>query len=143
MRHALGFLLGILLIPALAYGMAWGYARATASVNHLDLTIADTTQFYGAFATMGAVGLLFGIFMMARWASPFVSLFPAVAYLYWSGWYLVEPAKAAALVTRIPPGGELDTALQGLLTSGFFALAGFALIVPMWTPGRWRRYSVE
>ncbi|MCD0453438.1 hypothetical protein LO762_30280 [Actinocorallia sp. API 0066] len=139
MRHALGFLLGILLIPVLAYGMAWGYARAGASVHPLDLTITDRTQFYGAFATMAAVGLFFGIIMMARWASPFVTLFPGIAYLYWSGWYLVEPQKAADLVARVPPSGELDTALQALLTSGFFALAGFALVVPMWFPARWRR----
>ena len=70
MRHAFGFLLGLILTPALVYGMGWGFSSSRASVNALDLTITDRTQFYGAYAAMGAVGLLAGILVVARWISP-------------------------------------------------------------------------
>jgi uncharacterized membrane protein len=75
---------------------------------------------------------------VARWASPLVSLIPALAFLGWTGWYLAAPLDALAVVTRFPPAGELDVSLKVLLTSGLFALAGFFLLVPSWTPQRWR-----
>ena len=137
MRHAFGFLLGLILTPALAYGMAWGFGRARASVNAMDLTVTDRTQFYGAYAAMAAVGLLIGILVVARWISPFVSMLPALGLLGWSGWYLFEPVKAADLVDRFPPSGELDSALQLLLSTGALSLVGFVLLVPMWAPYRW------
>ncbi|WP_198653789.1 hypothetical protein [Actinocorallia populi] len=137
MRHAFGFLLGILLTPALAYGMAWGFARSRASVNAMDLTVTDETQFYGAYAAMGAVGLVIGILVVARWISPCVSMIPALGLLGWSGWYLAEPARAAGLAADLPPSGELDTALQMLLSTGLLALVGFILFVTAWAPYRW------
>ncbi|GAA2737226.1 hypothetical protein [Actinocorallia aurantiaca] len=137
MRHAFGFLLGLILTPALVYGMGWGFSSSRASVNALDLTITDRTQFYGAYAAMAAVGLLVGILVVARWISPFVSMIPALGLLGWSGWYLADPVKAADLVDRFPPAGQLDTALQLLLSSGVLGLVGFVLLVPTWAPYRW------
>lgn len=137
LRHAFGFLLGLILTPALVYGMGWGFARSRASVNALNLTITDQTQFYGAYSAMAAVGLLIGIIVLARWISPFVSMFPGMGLLAWSGWYIAEPAEAADLVNRFPPAGEIDTALQLLLSTGVLALVGFVLFVPTWAPYRW------
>lgn len=137
LRHAFGFLLGILLTPALAYGMGWGFARSRASVDAADLAVTDQTQFYGAYAAMAAVGLVVGILVVARWISPFVSMLPALGLLSWSVWYVVEPARAAELVDRFPPSGELDAALQMLLSTGLLALVGFVLFVTAWAPYRW------
>jgi len=137
LRHAFGFLLGLILTPVLVYGMGWGFSSSRASVNALDLTITDRTQFYGAYAAMAAVGLLVGILVVARWISPFVSMIPALSLLGWSGWYIADPVKAAALVDRLPPAGQLDTALQLLLSSGLLGLVGFVLFVPTWAPYRW------
>jgi len=136
LRHAFGFLLGILLTPALAYGMAWGFARSRASVD-VNLAVVDQTQFYGAYAAMAAVGLIVGILVVARWISPFVSMLPALGLLSWSVWYVVDPAKAAELIETLPPGGEIDTGLQTLLSTGMLALVGFALFVTAWAPYRW------
>jgi hypothetical protein len=140
-RHAFGFILGLALVPALTYGMGWGYTRSISSANPLDHTIDDRTQLCGALALMAAVGLVGGIVTVARWASPLVSLIPALAFLSWTGWYLAAPLDALDIVTRFPPAGELDVGLKILLNSGLFALAGFFLLVPSWTPERWRGRS--
>ncbi|GAA3206810.1 hypothetical protein [Actinocorallia longicatena] len=143
LRHAFGFVLGLVLAPALAYGMAWAYVRAGVAVDPLEHTITDRTQLYGAFALMAAVGLVGGVTVVARWASPLVSLMPALAFLGWTVWFLAAPASAAGLPARFPPAGELDAGLENLLASGLFALAGFMLLVPAWTPHRWRARQPE
>ena len=51
-------------------GAGWGYTRAGASYDAVNQSITDRTQLYGAFALMAAVGLVTGIVILARWASP-------------------------------------------------------------------------
>lgn len=139
MRHVLGFVLGVLLAPALVYGAGWGFARAGAALDPVGQTVTDRTELYGAFALMAAVGLVAGVVMVARWASPLATLIPALVLLGWSGYFVADPGKALELPGKVPPAGELDTALQLLLTSGVFALLGVALLMPAWQPRRWRR----
>ena len=137
MRHTFGLILGILLTPALAYGSAWGYVQAGASYDALNQTIADHNRMYGSFALLAAVGLVVGIVVLARWASPFVSLVPALAFIAWSVYFLVSPGPALAVPTHVPHDDQLDTGLRILLGYGMFALLGFALLVPSWAPHRW------
>jgi hypothetical protein len=138
-RHTFGFILGVILTPALAYGAGWGYTRAGASYDVINQSITDRTRLYGAFALMAAVGLVTGIVVLARWASPFVSLVPALAFIGWTAFFLVAPKSALQVPDRFPPSGELDTALRVLLGYGVFGLMGFALLVPTWAPRRWGR----
>jgi hypothetical protein len=138
-RHTFGLILGVLLTPALAYGAGWGYTRAGASYDAINQSITNGTQLYGAFALMAAVGLVMGIVVLARWASPFVSLVPALAFIAWTICFLVAPKSAMNVPNRLPPAGELDTALRVLLGYGVFGLMGFTLLVPTWAPGRWGR----
>lgn len=137
LRHTLGFFLGIVLTPALAYAAGWGATRSVSAVDPLAHTITDTTRLYGAFALMAAAGLVIGVVVMARWASPMVSLVPALAFIGWSVYFLLAPGSALALTGRFPPAGDLDDGLQTLLGSGVFALAGFGLFTPAWTAWRW------
>ncbi|MCW2913577.1 MAG: hypothetical protein JWN52_1645 [Actinomycetia bacterium] len=139
MRHTFGLILGVILTPALAYGAGWGYTRAGASYDAINQSITDRTQLYGAFALMAAVGLVTGIVILARWASPFVSLVPALAFIGWTVCFLVVPKSALEVPDKLPPAGELDTALRVLLGYGVFGLMGFALLVPTWAPRRWGR----
>ncbi|MFD0850707.1 hypothetical protein ACFQ07_00465, partial [Actinomadura adrarensis] len=69
MRHAFGFLLGLLLTPGLAYGAAWGFVQAGQSFDTATQEITDNTRMYGAFALLAAVGLVAGVMIVARWAS--------------------------------------------------------------------------
>jgi hypothetical protein len=142
-RHTFGLILGVILTPALAYGAGWGYTRAGASYDAINQSITDRTQLYGAFALMAAVGLVTGIVILARWASPLVSLVPALAFIGWTVCFLVVPKSALKVPDMLPPAGELDTALRVLLGYGVFGLLGFALLVPTWAPRRWGRDDGE
>ncbi|WP_019633432.1 hypothetical protein [Actinomadura atramentaria] len=138
MRHALGLLLGLVLTPALLYGAAWGFAQAGKSFDTTEEAVTDSTRLYGSFALLAAAGLVAGVIVVARWASPLVSLVPALALIGVSVYFLVDPSGALDLPGRVPPGGDLDAGLQALLGSGVDALLGFALLVPAWAPHRWR-----
>ncbi|MQY09143.1 hypothetical protein [Actinomadura macrotermitis] len=137
MRHAFGLLLGVLLTPALLYGAAWGYVQAGQSFDGSGQMITDRTRIYGAFAVLAAAGLVAGVVIVARWASPLVSLVPALALLGLSGYFLYDPGTALGLPARVPPGGDLDSGLRMLLGTGLYAMLGFALLAPTWAPRRW------
>ncbi|MBA9005477.1 hypothetical protein [Thermomonospora cellulosilytica] len=141
MRHTFGFVLGVLLTPALIYGAAWSYARAAGSFDPVAREITDATHLYGAMALMAAVGLVVGVLVVARWASPLLSLIPALTLLGWSAFFLVDPGRALELPGELPSRGLLDdtadAGLRMLLGSGAFALLGFVLLVPAGTPRRW------
>jgi hypothetical protein len=141
LRHILGFLLGIVLTPALAYAAGWGATRSDSAVDPLAHTITDKTRLYGAFALMAAAGLVTGVIIMARWASPMISLVPALAFIGWSVYFLLAPQSALDVVGKVPPAGDLDDGLRTLLGSGIFALVGFALFAPAWTAWRWHAPS--
>ncbi|WP_245679099.1 hypothetical protein [Actinomadura hibisca] len=139
MRHAFGLLLGVLLTPALLYGAAWGYVQAGQSFDGTGQLITDRTRVYGAFALLAAAGLVMGVVIVARWASPLVSLVPALALLGLSAGFLADPGRVLDLPGRVPPAGDLDFGLRMLLGSGVYALMGFALLTPTWAPRRWGR----
>lgn len=137
MRHMFGFLLGVLVTPALIYGPAWGFVEATGSFDPVAREITDSTRLYGGFAVLGAAGLAIGIIAVARWASPLASLVPALVLVGWSVYFFVEPDRALLLPSDFPPAGSLDAGLQMLLGSGIFALLGLVLVVPTGSPIRW------
>ncbi|TDC91783.1 hypothetical protein [Actinomadura sp. 7K507] len=137
MRHAFGFFLGVVLTPALVYGAAWGYVQAGQSFDGTGQEITDRTRIYGAFALLAAVGLVMGVIIVARWASPLVSLVPALALLGFSAYFLIDPGRALDLPGRVPPAGDMDFGLRMLLGSGVYGLMGFALLMPTWAPRRW------
>jgi hypothetical protein len=138
MRHTFGFLLGVVLTPALAYAGGWGSTRSESALDPLADTIVDRTRLYGAFALMAAAGLVIGVIIMAKWASPLVALVPALAFIGWSVYFFIAPQSAFDLPSKIPPAGDLDEGLRTMLGSGVFALVGFALLMPAWTSWRWR-----
>ncbi|MGP4025518.1 hypothetical protein [Actinomadura sp. 3N407] len=137
MRHAFGFVLGVLLTPALVYGAAWGYVQAGQSFDGTGQEITDRTRIYGAFALLAAVGLVMGVIIVARWASPLVSLIPALALLGFSAYFLIDPDRVLDLPGEVPPAGDMDFGLRMLLGSGVFGMMGVALLMPTWAPRRW------
>ncbi|GLZ03143.1 hypothetical protein Acsp03_06100 [Actinomadura sp. NBRC 104412] len=137
MRHAFGFVLGVLLTPALAYGAAWGYVQALQSFDGARQEITDSTRMYGAFALLAAVGLVTGVIIVARWASPLVSLIPSLVLLGLSAYFLVDPGAVLDLPGKVPPAGDLDLGIRTLMGSGIYAMLGFALLMPTWAPRRW------
>ncbi|MFI0408676.1 hypothetical protein [Actinomadura sp. 3N508] len=137
MRHAIGFFLGVVLTPGLVYGAAWGYVQAGQSFDGMGQEITDRTRIYGAFALLAAVGLVMGVIIVARWASPLVSLVPALALLGFSVWFLADPDGVLDLPGKVPPAGDMDFGLRMLLGSGVYGMMGLALLMPAWAPRRW------
>lgn len=137
MRHAFGFVLGVLLTPALVYGAAWGYVQAGRSFDGTGQEITDRTRIYGAFALLAAVGLVMGVIILARWASPLVSLVPALTLLGFTGWFLADPGRVLDLPGEVPPAGDMDAGIRMLLGTGLYAMMGLALLMPAWAPRRW------
>jgi hypothetical protein len=137
MRHSLGLLLGLALVPVLGFGSAWGCEQAGASFDAVDQTIGDRNRMIGSFALLAAVGLVAGIVILARWASPLASLVPALAFIAWTAYFLAAPGPALRLASDLAPGGTLGSGLRLLLGYGVFGLLGFALLVPSWSPDRW------
>jgi hypothetical protein len=142
-RHAFGFLLGILLAPGLVYGSAWGFVQASQSFDGTGRQITDSTRMYGAFALLAAVGLVVGVIIVARWASPLVSLVPALALIGFSVYFLIDPGRVLDLPDKVPPGGDLDSGIRILLGSGVYAMMGFALMAPTWAPRRWSGRRID
>lgn len=136
-RHLFGFVLGALLAPALAYGTGWGYSRAADSFDPVSKVIFARTQLYGALAVMAAIGLVIGVIIVARWASPLMSLIPALALIGWTVYFLVAPAQALELPAKVPLARDVDGGLRMMLGTGVFGLMGVGLFMTSWAPRRW------
>lgn len=136
-RHVFGFLVGVVLAPAMAYGTGWGYSRAVESFDPVGKTIFASTQLYGAFAVMAAIGLVIGVIIVAKWASPLMSLIPAIGLIGWTVFFLVAPDQALELPDQLPLSSEVGTGLRMMLGTGVFGLMGVALFMPAWAPRRW------
>lgn len=137
MRHVFGFLLGVLLAPALAYGTGWSYTRAADSFDPVSKEIFARTQLYGALSVLAAIGLVVGVIIVARWSSPLMSLIPALAMIGWTVYFLVSPAQALELPAKVPLARDVDGGLRMMLGTGIFGLMGAALFAPAWAPRRW------
>jgi hypothetical protein len=83
-----------------------------------------------------AVGLLAGILMVVPMISPLAAGLPGLALLAWTGLYLFSVRRA---VQYIPLKSQTyGTGFEALLFDGVLALAGLAMIVPLFVPSRWR-----
>lgn len=141
MRHVFGFVLGVILAPALAYAAGWGFIRTGKAFDWASRTFTDRQQMYGAVGLMAVAGLAVGIIAAARWISPMTALVPALAYLGWTGYFLASPGGALNLPHKVPPSGEVDQGMQGMLAAGVFALIGLTLLVSALTG--WRRRNPD
>jgi hypothetical protein len=87
-----------------------------------------------------AVGLVAGILIAVPRISPLASGLPGLVLLAWTGLYLFSARRAVQYIpfkTRAYGSGFED-----LLFDGVLALAGLAMIIPLFVPSRWRRRVV-
>jgi len=125
MRHWIGLVLAIALAAALFFGAAWGMTRLAALPAHG----ASMTSIRGltSLGAMAGVGLLLGVLIAAPRISPLATGLPGLVLLAWTALYALSTTRAVRL---IPLKKE---------PSGVAALLGFAMVVPMFVPSRWRR----
>jgi hypothetical protein len=145
MRHLIGVALAIVMAAAIFFAGSWGYlkllsgsAKGTLPAGSGSL-IHDHAVLEG-FGVLLAVGLLAGILMVLPMISPLAAGLPGLALLAWTGLYLFSVRRA---VQYIPLKSQTyGTGFEALLFDGVLAMAGLAMIIPLFVPSRWRRRAV-
>jgi hypothetical protein len=135
MRHLTGIGLAIAMAAALFFGAGWAVERITGlSAHGGGLT---STRGLTSLAAILGTGLLLGLLMSVSRVSPLAPGLPGLALLGWTAFYLVSQHRA---VSYIPlKSDDFAAGFQAMLTSGVLALAGLAMVVPLFLPSRWHR----
>ncbi len=142
MRHLIGLVLAIAMAAAVFFAGSWGYLKLLIGpVKGGVLPAGGGSLIHNhavleGFGALLAVGLLAGILMVLPMISPLASGLPGLALLGWTGLYLFSVRRA---VQYIPLKSQAyGTGFEALLFDGVLALAGLAMIIPLFVPSRWR-----
>lgn len=145
MRHLTGVALAIVMAAAVFFAASWGYFKLVSGSAGAGLPggggtlIHDHAVLEGLGALL-AVGLLAGLLMALPMISPLAAGLPGLALLAWTGLYLFNVRRA---VLYIPLKSQTyGVGFQTLLVDGVLALAGLAMIIPLFVPSRWRSRAV-
>jgi len=133
MRHLIGLILAIGLAAALFFGAGWGAEHVPALAGH-SVGLPSRPGLTGLAAMLGT-GLLLGVLLVLPAVSPLATGLPGLVLLAWTALLAVRPHRALAwipLQTHAAGAG-----FRALLLSGVLALAGMAMIIPLFLPGRW------
>jgi hypothetical protein len=142
MRHLVSVVLAIVMAAAVFFAASWGYLRLLTGSGRFGTLPAgggsllhDRTVIEG-FGALLAVGLVAGILIAVPRISPLASGLPGLVLLAWTGLYLYSARRAVQYIpfkTRAYGSGFEDMLFDGVL-----ALAGLAMIIPLFVPSRWR-----
>lgn len=145
MRHVAGFILAIAMAAAVFFGGGWGYDRllrlpvpggSTSTLPAGGGSLLGHSSVLYAFAALAGIALLAGVLIAMRQISPLASGLPGVLLIAWTVLYLVRADRA---VQYIPLKSDaFGTGFEAMLINGVLALAGVAMIIPMFIPSRWR-----
>jgi hypothetical protein len=146
MRHLVSVILAIVMAAAVFFAASWGYLKLLTGSGRFGTLPAgsgsllhDRTVLEG-FGALLAVGLVAGILIAVPRISPLASGLPGLVLLAWTGLYLGNVRRAVQYIpfkTRVYGAGFEDMLFDGVL-----ALAGLAMIIPLFVPSRWRRRVV-
>jgi hypothetical protein len=142
MRHLVGVMLAIVMAAAVFFAASWGYLKlliGPAGLGRLPggggSLLHDHAVLEGFGALLG-VGLLAGVLIAAPRISPLAAGLPGLAMLAWTGLYLFGVRHAVQYIplkTR-----AYGTGFEAMLFDGVLAMAGLAMVVPLFIPSRWR-----
>lgn len=146
MRHLIGVVLAIVMAAAIFFAASWGYlkllsspARGTVLPAGGGSLIHDHAVLEG-FGALLAVGLLAGLLIAVPRVSPLAAGLPGLALLGWTGLYLFSVRRA---VRYIPlKSHSYGAGFEALLFDGLLAVAGLAMVIPLFVPSRWTRRAV-
>ena len=142
MRHLVSVVLAIAMAAAVFFAASWGYLKLLTGSGRVGTLPAgggsllhDRTVLEG-FGALLAVGLVAGILIAVPRISPLASGLPGLVLLAWTGLYLYSARRAVQYIpfkTRVYGSGFEDMLFDGVL-----ALAGLAMVIPLFVPSRWR-----
>jgi len=145
MRHVIGVILAIGMAGVLFFAGSWGYLRllrlppASASRAALPAgggSLLSSHAVLFSLAALAGTGLLAGLLIAAPRVSPLAAGLPGLVLLAWTGLYLDSVHRA---ITLIPLRDKaFGTGFEAMGINGVLALAGIAMIIPLFVPSRWR-----
>jgi hypothetical protein len=146
MRHLIGVALAIVMAAAVFFAASWGYLKLLSSPARGSVLpagggslIHDHAVLEG-FGALLAVGLLAGLLIAVPRVSPLAAGLPGLALLGWTGLYLFSVRRA---VRYIPlKSHSYGAGFEALLFGGLLAVAGLAMVIPLFVPSRWMRRAV-
>ncbi len=146
MRHLVGVILAIVMAAAVFFAASWGFLKllnGPAGGGVLPAgggsLIHDHAVLEG-FGALLAVGLLAGLLIAVPRVSPLAAGLPGLALLGWTGLYLFSVRRA---VQYIPlKSHAYGAGFEALLFDGLLAMAGLAMVIPLFVPSRWTRRAV-
>jgi hypothetical protein len=133
MRHLIGLILAVALAAALFFGGGWGAAHVPALVGH-SVGLPSRTGLIGLAAALGT-GLFVGVLMVLPIVSPLATGLPGLVLLAWTALLALSSHRALAWIPL--QGHSFGVGFRALLLSGTLALAGMAMIIPLFLPSRW------
>jgi ribose/xylose/arabinose/galactoside ABC-type transport system permease subunit len=150
MRHLVGVILAIVMAAVLFFAASWGYlklggvgsgqARLGALPPGGGASLWHDRAVVEGFGALAATGLVAGILIAVPRISPLAAGLPGLVLLAWTGLYLSSARRAVQYIPlKTRPYGA---GFEDLLFGGVLALAGLAMIIPLFIPSRWRRRYV-
>jgi hypothetical protein len=133
MRHFIGLILAIVLAAAVFFGGGWGAEHVAALAGH-SVGLPSRPGLIGV-AAMAGTGLLLGILLVAPAVSPLATGLPGLVLLGWTALLAVSAHRALAWIPL--QGHTFGLGFRALLLNGTLALAGAAMITPLFLPSRW------
>jgi hypothetical protein len=144
MRHLMGVVLAIVMAAVVFFAASWGYLKlliGPAGPGHGALPGAGGSLLHNhavleGFGALLGAGLVAGLLIAAPRISPLAAGLPGLALLGWTGLYLFSVRHA---VQYIPLKSKTYGAgFEAMLFDGVLALAGLAMVIPLFVPSRWR-----
>jgi len=150
MRHAIGVVLAVAMAAAIFFAASWGYIRllrlpaAGGSLNGLPANGGSLFSDHRVLEAVGvllATGLIAGLLIAVRWVSPLAAGLPGLVLLAWTGLYLSDVRTAVRIIPMRTH--SFGSGFEAMGMNGVLALAGLALVVPLFIPSRWRTAQGE
>ena len=120
-------------------GGGWAVQQALTSAS---ANPAGGQKMWIALGAMAAVGLVVGLVVAGR-VSPLATFVPSMVLLAWTVVYSLDVNRAISLIPDEPSVNQIirDVGFgdKTMLTTGFFALLGVAMFIPVLMPSRWTR----
>ena len=146
MRHLVGVLRAIALAAAVFFAASWGYLKLLIGPTPPGVlpggggSLLHNHAVLEGFGALLAVGLFAGLLIAVPRISPLAAGLPGLALLAWTGLYLFGVRHAVQYIPlKTRPYGA---GFEAMLFDGVLALAGLAMVIPLFIPSRWRSRPV-
>ena len=146
MRHRIGIALAAAMVAELFFLGGWGYLRVLSMPTPGEQlaglpagggSLNSDHRVLAGIAALSATGLLTGVLIATPQISPLAVGLPGALLLGWTGLYLINVRQAVDLIPL--RADAFGAGFEAMLLNGTLAAAGFAMVVPMFVPSRWRR----